>query len=55
MMLEAKVKALKAPLDEWNRAFQLLCDEHVLKLEQISACFDALVQRTQMVADQVEA
>lgn len=55
MTLEAKIKALKAPLDEWNRGFQLLYDEHVLKLKHISARFDALVQRTETVADQVVA
>ena len=51
MALEDKIKALKAPWDEWNQVFQVLCDEHIRKLEQINTCFDALVQRTKMVAD----
>lgn len=33
MTLEDKIKALVAPLDEWNRALKLLYDEHILKLE----------------------
>jgi hypothetical protein len=55
MTLEAKIKAPRDPWDEWNRAFQVLVDEHIRKLEQINARFDALVQRKKTIADQVAA
>ena len=55
MSFEARIKLLRAPWDEWNRAFQVLVDQHVQKVEQISTRFDALVKRTEIVADQVAA
>lgn len=55
MKLEAKIKALRDPWDEWNQAFQVLVDEHIQKLVHISTHFDALVQQIKMVANQVAA
>ena len=55
MSFEARIKLLRTPWDEWNRAFQVLVDQHVQKVEQISTRFDALVKRTEIVADQVAA
>ena len=42
-------------LDKWNQEFQMLNEECVVKMERANAWFEALVQRIQMVADQVEA
>ena len=50
-----KIKAMKNSWDEWNRTFQVLVEQHVQKLEQISTCIDALMQHTKTVVDQVEA
>ena len=53
--LADKIKAMKTSWDEWNRTFQVLVEQHVQKLEQISTCIDALMQHTETVADQVAA
>ena len=53
--LADKIKAMKTPWDEWNQMFQVLVEQHVQMLEHISTCIDALMQRTEMVADQVTA
>lgn len=55
ILFQARIKAMRAPWDEWNRAFQVLLDQHIQKVEKISAHFDALVKQTEMVADQVAA
>ena len=44
MSFEARIKAMRAPWDEWNRAFQVLVDQHIWKVEQINARFDAVVK-----------
>ena len=54
-MLADKIKAMKTSWDEWNRMFQVLVEQHVQKLEQISTCIDALMQHTETVANQVAA
>lgn len=55
MSFEARIKVMRAPWDERNRVFQVLVDQHVQKVEQISARFEALVKQTQMVVDHVVA
>ena len=55
LSLESNMEVMEDLLDKWNQEFQMLNEECVVKMERANAWFEALVQRIQMVADQVEA